>query len=76
MPSLKMYIGKILIASEELCYEGLHSCEEKENLHSKIVDHLNRRHLYKIAKAKVMPVFYIEGVESKMNYMELVEELL
>lgn len=65
--TFKMYIGDILIESIELCYDGLYTCAQKENYHSKLVNELSFKHKYKIAKSGEMPVFYIEGVKSKMN---------
>lgn len=65
---LKMYLANILIEAVEVDYEGLISCEEKQNYHEKIATELLKKHRGKmILSQDRKPVFYVSGVQSKMN---------
>ena len=66
-----MYISNILVSSVEINYEGCNSCDERVERQNKIVQELNHKHLYHISLAKEMPVFFVEGVESKMNFEKI-----
>lgn len=64
---LKMYIGKVFIRSIEIDYSGRNSCQEKVEYQKKIATEFKRYHSREISMARQNPVFFIEGVESKMN---------
>ncbi len=65
---LNMYIGKVLIESVEICYDGLVTCDDREKYNESIVSKLENKHKWKTRYSKNQPVFFIEGVQSKMNY--------
>lgn len=68
---LKMFISNIFIEAVPIEYEGLQTCEERQRYQEKIAGDLMQKHSYKIRMAREMPVIYIEGVESKMNYFKI-----
>lgn len=66
MPHLCMYIGKILVERVEMDYEGLWCTADKEHYQQKVAQELIAKHRAKVNKM-FPPLFYIEGVESKIN---------
>jgi hypothetical protein len=67
MPTLKMYISKILIDQVRLDYENMLSSTEKEEYHMRIVDGMKQKHYFNIKQATREAVFFVEGLQSKMN---------
>ena len=63
-----MYLSNILIEAVEVDYEGLISCEQKQNYHEKIAAELLKKHRGKVILSQERkPIFYVSGVPSKMN---------
>lgn len=58
----------LLIGSAEVIYDGLETTEEREKHNEKLVNELLERNKGKMVYSKIMPTFFIEGVQSKMNY--------
>ena len=62
-----MYINKILVSSRSLEYEGLITCEDREQLQEKIATELILKHREKIKLTGVKAEIYVDSVVSKMN---------
>ena len=62
-----MYIGNILIVSVPLEYEGLLTCDDRQQLQEKIAAELILKHTGKIILTRERPEFFVDGVGSKMN---------
>ena len=66
---LVMYINRILVSSISLNYEGLLSCEDKEQLQESIVAGLIIKHGEKLRLTGAKAEIFVDGVRSKMNIL-------
>lgn len=62
---LKMVVGRVLVKWADLDYTGLISADEKQEYHEHVAIELYMRR--NLLPHGVVPVFYVEGVESAGN---------
>ncbi|HZF64765.1 MAG TPA: hypothetical protein VEZ55_09775 [Chitinophagaceae bacterium] len=67
---LCMYIDDVLIESIPINLKALKTAAERERHVQQIVQTLNEKHLEKIIHTRFFPEYYIEGVQSKLNFEE------
>jgi hypothetical protein len=65
-----MYIDDVLIESIPINLKALKTAAERERHVQQIVQTLNEKHLEKIIHTRFFPEYYIEGVQSKLNFEE------
>jgi hypothetical protein len=68
---LKMYIGKLLVARWEIEFTGMHTAMERQQHGEEIALDMYIKHYDKVRQSKQKPVFFIDHVQSKMNYQAI-----
>jgi hypothetical protein len=63
-----MEIGGIVAEKVELCYEGLNTWQERQAYQERLARDLTVKHELLLYKYKLEPVFYVEGVPSRINF--------
>jgi hypothetical protein len=64
---LKMYIGKLLVAKYQLNYQSFDTVIERQTYQERIAAEMAQEHQKFITLAKSEPVFFVDGVLSKMK---------
>ena len=65
---LQMHLGKMLIDWHEVDFTGLNTVFEREDYLQRIANEMYWKHYTKIKMSVKTPVFFIDRVESEMNY--------
>lgn len=67
MSYLKMYIGSLLVAKYELNYQSFETVIERQSYQERIAAEMKEEYQKLITLAMCEPVFFVDGVLSKMN---------
>lgn len=72
MPYLKMYIGRMLVDSVEIEYNGMNVCRERQDHQENLAYEMYQTHIKKIKQSMREPEFFVIQ-ESAMNRMSIQE---